>query len=292
MFNPTLSFKSFLTVALGVCLLGVGAPSSVEAGCGCTKAPPKPAAVRPHATYSGTEVAIFDASLNVGEAYDVTFTSLTGASALVQTQAVSRKDQADGDYKPQLNVALPDLPLGPASVSVSVAGQAAVLLRVADSALTVVPQPLGLPTEVGETLIPDFQAAVGRDGTFYVSLDVSAITMPRTFQVQALGYPFRFSHDDVVVYNVQGFVMQLLEEGMPGLYAISTMNNADSNVLQYSRHEFNTYFLQHDERKLHAVDPTDANWHANGTPHINHNNLIRVRSPEMTHLLVENGIIV
>ena len=245
-----------------------------QAGCGCTKAPPAPAAVRPHATYAGTEVAVFDSSLQVGQNYNVTFTSHAGNSVTVQAEAISRRDLADGAYKPQLNMMLPDLPLGPAQLQVSAVGHDVVLLSVDDSALTVVPQPLVLATEVGATLVPDFQAAVGRDGTVYVSLDLTGTTLPRTFQVQALGYPLLFTNDEVVVYNVQGFVMQLLEEGMPGLYTISAANAGDSNVLQYSRHEFNTYFLQHDERLPHAVDASDSAWHADGTPHINHNYLV------------------
>ena len=274
MFNTHL-FRQTSTVLS--CLLSVfllSQPTPVQAGCGCTKAPPAPASVRPHATYPGTEVAIFDASLQVGQVYDVTFTSHAGASVTVQAQALSRRDLADGVYKPQLNMALPDLPLGPAQLQVSAVGQDAILLSVDDSALTVVPQPLVLATEVGETFMPDFQAAVGRDGTVYVSLDLTGTTLPRTFQVQALGYPLLFTNDEVVVYNVQGFVMQLLEEGMPGLYTISAANAGDSNVLQYSRHEFNTYFLQHDERLPHAVDASDTAWHADGTPHINHDHLV------------------
>jgi hypothetical protein len=92
MFKPLLSFKGLITLTLGVYLLWAGAPSSAEAGCGCTKAPPEPTAVRPHATYAGMEVAIFDASLHAGQAYDVTFSSLTGESVTVQAEAVSRRD--------------------------------------------------------------------------------------------------------------------------------------------------------------------------------------------------------
>ena len=263
---------SCLSVLAGLMLLSP--LPSVQAGCGCTKAPPAPAAVRPHATYAGADVTLFAPALQVGQSYEVTFTSLTGARVTVQAEAVFRRDLADAVQKPQLTVSLPTLPLGPVSTVVRPAGQASVVLRADDSALTVVPQPLPLPTNVGLTTIPDFQAAVGRDGTVYVSLDVSAIHMPRTFKAQALGYPLRFTNDEVVFYNVQGFVMQLLEEGMPGLFAIDTASGEDSDVLNYSRHEFNTHFLQHAERQRHAVDATDGNWHQDKTPHIDHDHLV------------------
>src|SRR5438132_14075474 len=49
--------------------------------------------------------------------------------------------------------------------------------------------------------------------------------------------------------------------------------DTDSDTLHYSRHEFTTYFLQHMERQPHAVDPTDGNWHLDGSRHVDHNHL-------------------
>lgn len=265
--------STVLTCLLSVFLLGQ--PTPVKAGCGCDKAPPAPAQVHPHATYAGQEVTIFDAHLHDGQGYLVTFTSgSTGDSVMVEALATTRRDLADGLAKPQLSIPLPPLPLGPTSLSVRGAGDSQPFLVADDTALTVVPQPIALSTAVGEQVLPNFQAAVGRDGTVYVSLDLTDTTLPRTFHAQALGYPLRFTQHDVVFYNTQGFVMQLLAEDMPGLYAIDAASGVDSDVLQYSRHEFNTYFLQHDERQAHSVDASDANWHVDGTPHIDHNHLI------------------
>ena len=265
--------STVLTCLLSMCLLSQ--PNLVQAGCGCDKAPPAPAQVRPHATYAGQDITIFDAQLRDGQGYLVTFTSgSTGKSVLLEALATTRRDVADGLDKPQLAVPLPSLPLGPTSLSVIRAGDSQPFLVADDSALTVVPQPIALPTAVGEQVLPAFHAAVGRDGTVYVSLDLTNTTLPRTFHAQALGYPLRFTQHDVVFYNTQGFVMQLLEEDMPGLFAIETLSSLDSDTLQYARHEFNTYFLQHAEQQAHSLDVTDANWHTDGTPHIEHNHLI------------------
>lgn len=247
-----------------------------RAGCGCDKPPPALAEVRPNATYAGTDVTLFHSTLQSGQAYDVTFTSgITGESVTIQAQAVTRRDLADSQDKPQLVVSVPVLPLGPTSLSVRAAGQSGALLAVTDDAFTLAPQPIALPSEVGETSLPGYQAAVSRAGVVYISLDVSAIQHPRTFHAQALGYPLRFTQHDVVFYNTQGFLMQLLGEGMPGLFAINAAGGSpDSDTLQYSRHEFHTFFLQHDERQTHGVDPSDPNWHSDGTPHIDHDHLI------------------
>ena len=53
------------------------------------------------------------------------------------------------------------------------------------------------------------------------------------------------------------------------------------DILQYSRHEFNTHFLHHEERKAHAVDPLDSNWHLDGSPHIDHDFLILSMAGEL-----------
>jgi len=81
----------------------------------------------------------------------------------------------------------------------------------------------------------------------------------------------------VTFYNTQGFLMQLLMNGttpVAGMFVNPYPTTADSNVLWYSRHEFNTYFLQHLSGQPRAVDPNDPNWHVDGTRHVDHNHVI------------------
>ncbi|MBI3300824.1 MAG: hypothetical protein HYZ72_01910, partial [Deltaproteobacteria bacterium] len=74
-----------------VSLILAGTPWPAQAGCGCEKLPPPPAAVRPNATYAGAEVTLFHASLVSEQAYTVLFTSgITGESATVPAVAVTR----------------------------------------------------------------------------------------------------------------------------------------------------------------------------------------------------------
>lgn len=259
-----------LLVVLGA-LAAVAGP--VQAGCGCNKPPPDLAAIRPNATYAGTEVTFFAPELVVGAPYVVRFSSgTTSASVTLSATAVSRRDLADAVVKPQLVVLLPDLPLGPTSVQVRDSANN-VILDIDDAALTVVPQPIAVPEDLGNSTYGDYRAAVGRDGTFYMSLDMSAVQLPRIFRAQAKGYPLIFTSDQVTFYNIQGFLMQLLTAGMPGLYSVESPNRAvDSDILGYSRHEFSTFYLQHEERMVHEV--VDGNWHVDGTRHVDHNHLI------------------
>src|SRR5262249_44550086 len=61
---------------------------------------------------------------------------------------------------------------------------------------------------------------------------------------------------------------------VPGMFVLPAPTTADSNVLWYSRHEFNTYFLQHLPGQPQATDPNDGNWHVDGTRHVDHNHVI------------------
>jgi len=165
----------------GLFLLGPANPA--QAGCGCDKPPPAPAEARPQVTYAGTEVTLLHTDLQSGQAYTVVFTSgITGETATVETQAVDRKDIADGQLKPHLAVSLPPLPLGPTSISVSLAGQSGAIMFVTDDTFTVAPQPIVVPAQVGEYHFQGFEAAVSRDAVVYLSLDISNVAQPMVFQ--------------------------------------------------------------------------------------------------------------
>lgn len=266
-----LVFPLFLSALILLAL-----PQLSLAGCGCQKPPPPPSAIRPDATYAGTTVTLFERTLQNGQTYSVTFTSgLTGQTVSVQGIAATKRDLADGRLKPQLRVEVPPLPLGPTSLHVVAIADGSVVSMIDDTAFTIIPAPLALPAQLGESSVTNFQAAVSRDGTVYLSLDVTQVELPMTFQVQAKGYPLRFGNADVVFYNTQGFLMQTLTQTMPGLYTIQAASTStDSDILRYSRHEFVSYFVQHQERQPHQLDATDPNWHLDGTAHVDHNHLV------------------
>lgn len=271
------SAAASVMVALAA-LVGVAAVRAPEAaaGCGCTKPPPPPASVRPNFTYSGAPVTLISEKLVDAAAYRVYFRSGVGpASAVVDATASLRRDLADRVVKMQLSVPLPTLPLGPTSIEVRDAA-GAVVMALADDAFTVVPQPVVLSEKLGAVTALGYSAAVGRDGTVYMALDLSAVREARTFDVWGDRLPLRFGLDDVVFYNTQGFLMQLLDKPIPGLVVFSTtdMKGSSSDRLHYYRHEFETYLLAHGERSLHGIDPVDGNWHLDGTPHIDHNHLV------------------
>nr|MDJ0850654.1 hypothetical protein [Myxococcota bacterium] len=135
--------------------LVLGAPLTARAGCGCEKAPPVPAQLRPAATYAGSPVAVFHPALAPGNAYAVEFASgTTSASQSANGVAELRRDLSDGAMRPQVVVPLPDLPLGPVSVTLRDVASGTALMTLSDDQLTVVPQPIVVPEGVSSLEIP------------------------------------------------------------------------------------------------------------------------------------------
>jgi len=265
---------------VAIVIFVVAASSLLEArlaaaGCGCKKAPPAVAYVRPSVTWSGAPLNLFHEKLAPGSAYRVRFTSSSGTTAEVVGTAVDRRDLADGAVKTHLTVAVPGLPLGPAAIEVLDAGDVPVL-AVPDEDFTVAPAPVALPASMGANRFDGHRAAIGRDGTVYVSADLSALREARTLDLYGKGLPLGFELDGVAFYNTQGVLMQLLDQPMAGLVTFDTIEGGrfDSTRLRYFRHEFETYFLAHGERATHAIDPADPEWHVDGTPHVDHDHLI------------------
>src|SRR5205823_3919687 len=104
-------------------------------------------------------------------------------------------------------------------------------------------------------------------------VDVTGVSAATTFTGLALGFPLAFGSSNVAMYNDQGFLMQLLDPNVPGLFQIAAGDALTSTALTYWRHEFETYKQAH--RQLDAFNTDDdPNWHADGTPHVNHNLIV------------------
>jgi len=90
-----------------------------------------------------------------------------------------------------------------------------------------------------------------------------------------MSYPLLFGPQDVTIYNAQGFLMQLLTPDQAGIYAIIDPAGAPNSLeLIYDRHEFLTYRDQHAHIGGYGLDPSDLNWHTDGTYHVDHDHLI------------------
>jgi hypothetical protein len=287
--------------ALFACLLAVTAllsfPAGAEAGCGCAKPPPAVAPVRPHFASPGNAVTLIADGLVAGASYVATFHAFDGVEVSVDGVAVSKRDFADGVVKAQLVVAAPDLVPGPATITVTPLGGGAPLLQVAAEDFTMLQAALPLSETNGKTEAQCYRAAVANGGVVYFPFDISEIADEMIFEGRAGGYRLTFRPEDIVIYNTQGVTMQLLDPAVVGLYTIddgpdveddSTGTNEsgpDSGTnewdgssrsfrLTYDRHEFRTYNALHVDDPGHAPDPTDPDWHVDGSRHFDHNHIV------------------
>lgn len=255
--------SAILSSVMAMAMLQTG---SAEAGCGCAKPPPLLQLVRPAFASPGDAVTFFPPDNRAGE-YEVR----TGDKK-IKKNAVYKRDLADGQYKWQVVVQAPNLPPGPTEIEVKGPGRD---FRIAKSDFTMMQAPLALQQGDGETIAKCYSAAVTADNVVLIPLDITAITDHMIFNGLGEGYPLIFGAADVMIYNTQGFLMQLLTTpNAAGIYAIDDPGNPDSMELTYDRHEFNTYREQHSHTGGLGLDPLDPAWHTDGTYHVDHNHLV------------------
>ncbi|HLK12171.1 MAG TPA: hypothetical protein VKW76_12405 [Candidatus Binatia bacterium] len=209
-----------LTTAILLAIAALGLPRGATAGCGCNKPPPPYAAVRPFVGYRDATVTLFDPRLVPGAGYWVQFVARAdGSSDMSRGHAEVRRDLADGQYRTQLRVGVGTVALGPCAIAVY-DDTGALVYGLGDDQLTITAPPIALH-DFAETVVREgYQAGVGADGTIYVAVDVSTATAATTFTAAANGLPLVFEASQVAMYNMQGFLMQLMDPTVPGLFQI------------------------------------------------------------------------
>ncbi len=264
---------TIVTAALtAAVVLLLAEPRPVDAGCGCNKPPPPAASVRPAATSPGYNVTLFNSLLRDGRSYKVQFAGKT-TSVNIYATAVTRRDFADKVYKPQLVIPAPTMPAGPTRIRVKYNDD--VVFEVPATAFTMLQPPIALAEGDGQTTATCYRAAVSADGTVLIPFDISAIAAHMIFSGIGMSYPLLFGAQDVTIYNAQGFLMQLLTPDQAAIYAITDPAGAPNSLeLTYDRHEFETYDYDHAHIGGLGLDPTDPNWHTDGTYHVDHDHLV------------------
>jgi hypothetical protein len=267
----TLAPKRVAGLSSLIALLALSVPAPAGAGCGCDKPPPPRAAVRPFVGHVEQRITLFDDRLAPNQSYDVEFVSRGGTADWSRGKSAQRKDLADRAMRTQLRVSVPEVPLGPCAIRVWRNGQ--LVYALSDDQFTVAAEPIPLD-DIDETVTREgYRAGVGADGTVYIPVDVGQVNDATTFTGVAVDFPLVYSSGGVVMYNDQGFLMQLLDPTVPGLFNISSGNLEVSNALAYWRHEFKTYKRQHRLLDTRRTD-TDPEWHADGSPHIDHDHIV------------------
>jgi hypothetical protein len=262
-----------ISVALMVAMY-VAMPKLANAGCGCDKPPPLPAAVIPSVAFVGMPVTFFDPGFVAGQQWNITFNS-GNVSATVSAAVELKRDTTDTTgtkETPQLVVAVPSLPPGPSSVLLS-SGTSSITIPA--KSFVVIGQPV-LVTPQGTGIEQNgYTTAVGLDGTLYVAIGgLDRVCDAMSFQADLDGYPLRFSDGDVQIFNSQGYFIDSLTPLSHNHFSIELGNDSSSNELFYYRHSFAKYCADHLPGGPKQVDPTDPNWHLDGTPHVDYSIVI------------------
>jgi hypothetical protein len=141
--------------------------------------------------------------------------------------------------------------------------------------------PIAFSEETGRTRATCYRAAVGADGTMYLPVDISAVADRMVFNGLGDHYPLVFGPEDIVIYNTQGVLMQLLNGSNTEIYEIEDAGSDASFALTYDRHEFVTYREEHVHEGGLALNPSDPAWHMDGTRHVDHDHLVLAISGRM-----------
>ena len=284
-----------LALALAVPLwLAPAAPA--HAGCGCDHPLPAWTVVMPPFGAAGKQILVFaeGGSFTLGASYVVNFSGRT------RTVTATLADR--------LEVALPpNVPLGPVAIRVTGPGYD---VTYPNSAFTALPNPRKIREREGIFQAKNYQAAIGSDGTLYLPLDLKNVLDAMQFMLALYDLPLDYSEEDVVIYNADGFDLTLFTldvgnaverqwgsyygwsvEDDTGIHAdfyrAKTKKPVDlanvSDLFTYWRHEFHTYAAAHAPGGAYAVDVNG--FHADGTRHIDHSNLViaisgKLRNPQ------------
>jgi hypothetical protein len=270
--------SAFFTVAMIVTSLPFFSPRLVQAGCGCDKPAPAPAAIIPNAAYPGMKVTLFNNTLQNGQTWTVTFQN-GGKTVSTKATVVTKRvltDPSGLTVQPQLVVPVPSgLPMGPTQI---VASKKSASFTVPDSSFTLIGKPLPLSEGGLSYSVTDYTTGVGVDGTLYLAIGgLEHVCQPSAFLTVLENYPLRFGVGDVVILNHQGFFIDVLDEYStdrawmtPALLSPGTTSNA----LLYYRHSFEQYCANHLSGGLKEVDAQDPNWHLDGSAHTEYSALI------------------
>jgi hypothetical protein len=266
--------KSLTVVTLVLSMLSSHVPLAF-AGCGCDKPPPTPAAAVPHVAFAGMPVMLFDSNMQAGQQWTVTFEQDGVAVGPITTSVVSRRDLTNLSNTaaiPQLIVTLPELPAGPTRIIAATAATGASFI-VPEDKFTTIAKPIMITEQNTDYTVNNYATGIGGDGTLYLSVGgLDAVCEATEFQVVLPDYPFRVS--GVAIFNVQGFFIDALNGQSAPHFQLEPRQGVSSDVLHYFRHSFAEYCTAHLPGEAKEVDPTDPNWHRDGSPHVDYSTLI------------------
>src|SRR5262245_18572272 len=185
----------------------LGQPSRSQAGCGCDKPPPAPAAVIPNFAPGGTRVTLFYDGLQPGQQWTVTFqrgsVTTSDPGFVVSQRAIT--DPTGQTLQLQLLVTVPTgAALGTTSILASTPDAS---FAVPAESFTVIGKTLDLSELSVAYRVNDYHTAVGSDGTLYIGVGgLATVCQAMAFSaaITEMTPEGTLQADKGVIYNSQG----------------------------------------------------------------------------------------
>jgi hypothetical protein len=234
--------------------------------------------VIPAVAAPGMNVTLFSPLFVSGQTWLVTFTS-GNLSQEVSATVVNKRDITDPTgnlIDAQLVVTVPPLTPGPTSIAVQDLPTNPPVLTIPSSGFVAMGSPPAVSEPRTNVELNGYATGVGSDGTLYIGVSgLNSVCNSMSFIAQLFKYPAHFSNGDVLIVNWQGYLIDALTPQSQNHFLVSPSGDPNSSdSLTYFRHSFQQYCQDHLPGHPLEVDPTDPNWHLDGTPHVDYSTVI------------------
>ncbi len=274
--------RKHLSIVLAV-LLGALLPTTpdVWAGCGCDHPVPCPAPVMPGFASPGDRIKLTGEDFMAeDDELEVVFGS---GKKKMTVEAVARDDET-------LFVNVPSSShskrlVGPMPIKVK--DDSSVIAKYNEDQFTYLDEPLELEEADGHYVFTKHRIAVDTFGVLYIPLDLSKIEAAMNFMVFIEGLPLEFGADDTLIFNKDGFNLNLYSLDVEGYekqwgdwYGAQGMENSNpenSDLFTYWRHDFSEYHAAHEPGgEYNPMTENEDGYlvHPDGTIHVDHDRLV------------------
>jgi len=252
----------------------------VWAGCGCDHPTPCPADVMPAFSSPGDTIRLKGDDFTMDDGNYATF---KGDYREGTVPATAKNEQELRVVVPGDQYSMRDV--GPAQITANKGKDSEI--EYSDDQFTYLSKPIVLEEGQGHYMFMGYDLAVDTFGVMYVPLDLSNINDATHFMVYIDNLPMDFSSDEVLIYNKDGFNLNLFTLDVEGYekqwgawYGAQGMDNQDPNqsdILTYWRHEFYTYNAAHQPGgEYYAHEENEDGWlvHKDDSVHVDHDRLV------------------
>ncbi|MEW6440958.1 MAG: IPT/TIG domain-containing protein [bacterium] len=265
--------RALSLITLIVAMLSV-ATADVQAGCGCDHPSPCPQPVLPAFGSPGDTIVLTGSGFSTEKDGNEVEFGRSFAVKVAATDAEHIRVQVPGSkFGKEQSV------VGPMAIRVKTGNQ--VTAEYSSDLFTYLPRAIVLEESQGHYMFLGFPLAVDSSGVLNIPIDLSGITAATNFAVYIRNLPLDFDANDVIIYNKDGFNLNLFTLNVEGIekqwgdwygaQVLGTIDSDSSDLLSYWRHDFVAYKAAHSPGGAYYEEAGGV--HPDGTLHVDHDRL-------------------